>query len=113
MRRDDQPFDLLVGVVGQREDDPVRMRARLAWRATSMRRTMPSEPGAVETEQAVALRIIALDRLGEVDRLRVERNANRFDGLRRAEAGRKHEEQDKMAQDQTARRLRRGSIERR
>ncbi len=29
MRRDEQAVDLLVGVVGQREDDPVRPGARL------------------------------------------------------------------------------------
>ncbi len=50
MWRNDKPFKLLVRIIGQRENDPVGMRAGFE-RADLDARTMPSEPGAVETNR--------------------------------------------------------------
>ena len=48
MRRDEEAVDLLVGIVGEREDDPVRPRAGLARLAPRCGARCRRAPGAVE-----------------------------------------------------------------
>ena len=62
-----------------------------AW--TSMRRTMPSGPGAVDDLDAVALIGIILDPAREIDRLGVRRHAHRFS--QRPRGGRRPERRAK------------------
>ncbi len=98
MRSDDQALDLFVGVVGKREDDPVRPRSGIlgahldaaddtvgAWRRRD--------------EQAVALRGVAFDRLGQVDRRRVERDARGFDRARRRQGTEQDHKRKKQAEE--------------
>ena len=69
MRRDQQPVDLLVGVVGEREDDPVRPRARLAGLHGDAADDAVASRGRGDAD-LVAVRAVALDHRGEVDGLR-------------------------------------------
>ena len=82
MRRDEQAVDLLVAVVGEREDDPVRaadafLRAHLdaAHDAVGARRGRNLD--------AVVRLVEELDRAGEVERPPVERHRDRFERARR------------------------------
>ena len=84
MRRDDQPFDLLVRIIGQREDDPGGLGARFE-RADLDAPHDAVRAGRCRDLDAVALRTVALDHLGEIDRLRLERHSDRLDGASRRE----------------------------
>ncbi len=75
MRRDDQSFDLLVGVVGEREHDPARMRARLLGLDLDAARD-PVRARRGRNLQPVAFRSVFFDRVGEVDRRSVVRHAH-------------------------------------
>ena len=75
MRRDDEALDLLVGVVGEPEHDPVRMRARF------LGLDLDAAGDPVRTRrgrdlQPVAFRRMFFDRVGEVDRRDVVRHAH-------------------------------------
>ena len=79
VRGDQQPFDLLVGIVGQREDDPVRLGARL------LGADLDAANDAVGARRrgdldAVTLAAVAFDHGGQVDGRAVQGHANRFDG---------------------------------
>ena len=78
MRRHDEALDLLVGVVGEREDDPVRPRAGILGAHLDPAHD-PVGTRRRRDEQAIALRGIAFDRFGEIDGRRIERNAGRLD----------------------------------
>ena len=85
MRRDDEARQLLVGIVGQREDDPGRLRAGLE------RAHLDAPHDAVGAGRGrdldpVALGAVVLDRPGEVDRVGIGRNPDRLDRERRAAA---------------------------
>ena len=82
MRDDDQPLDLLVGIVRQREDDPARARS---WLQRTHFDAAHDAVGAGRGRnlQAVALRRIALDRLREIDGGGVERYPDGLDRRRR------------------------------
>ena len=70
MRHDDQPVDLLVAGIGEREDRPVGAalaRAHLDAADDAVR------PGRGRDLDAVAVGALALDRVGEVDGGGVER----------------------------------------
>ncbi len=89
MRCHDQALDLLVRVVGEREDDPIGPRAGIFGADLDA----PDDavgPGRGGNKQAVALRGVAFHRLGEIDRRRVERHAGRFDGEGWAQATGQH-----------------------
>ncbi len=82
VRRHDQALHLLVGVVRQREHDPGGLRAGLAGG------DLDASHDAVGARcgrhlQTIALRAVVLDRLGQIDRLSVERDTNGFDSRRR------------------------------
>ena len=105
MRRLDQPLDLFAGIVGEREDDPVRARSLF------LGAHLDAADDAVRArrrrdEQTIPHRIVAFDRLGEVDHLRVERDPHRFNGFGRAQARRERGKQDQMAQDPMAKLMR-------
>ncbi len=105
MRRLDQPLDLFAGIVGEREDDPVRARSLF------LGAHLDAADDAVRArrrrdEQAIPHRIVAFDRLGEVDHLGVERDPHRFNGFGRAQARRERGKQDQMARDPMAKLMR-------
>ena len=82
VRRDDQAGQLLVGIVGQREHDPRRLRAGLE------RADLDAPDDAVGARRggdlnAVALGAIVLDRVGQIDGVRIGRNPHRLDRERR------------------------------
>ena len=79
MRRDQDAVDLLVGVVGEREDDPVGPRAGVA-RLHGDAADDAVLAGRGRDLDQVAVRAVALDRGGQVDHRRVEGDAHRLDG---------------------------------
>ena len=100
MRRDDQPRQLLVGIIGEREHDPGRLSPRLervdfdpaddavgAWRGRDL--------------DAIALGAVALDRTGQIDRVRVRGNSHRLHRTgwlaERGQRGEESEDADKSA----------------
>ena len=89
MRRDDQAFDLLIRVIGQREGNPEGLRASFGGIHFN---AADNAIGACcrGDLNAVALRREIFYRLRQVNRARRERYAHGFDGLCRAEA-RDHE----------------------
>ena len=98
MRRDDQPVELLVGVVGEREHDPRGLRAGLA------RGDFDAAHDAVDAGrggdlQAVALARITVDGARQVDGAGVDRHADGFHrvggrkGARQRENRAKHMDQ--------------------
>ena len=70
-RRDQQALDLRVAVVAQREQRPVGIGAAAREASTSMRRMMPSSPGAVESCTLPSSPGHDIDDAGEVDRVDV------------------------------------------
>ena len=77
MRRDDQARQLLVGIIGQREDDPGRLAARL------QRADFDAAHDAVGARRgrdlnAVALGAVMFDGVGQIDRVGVDRHAHRL-----------------------------------
>ena len=95
---DNQSFDLLFGVVGEGEDDPVGLGARLA------RTHFDSAHDAVRARrggdlEAVALRIIALEGVGKVDGLGVQRHAHGFHGSRRQGGAQQRQESEEKTLD--------------
>ncbi len=95
MRGDDDAFELLVGVVRQREDDPVRAGAGILGADLDAADDAVGAGGGRD-EQTVALGGIALDRLGEIDRRRVGRHAHRLDRARGKQA---RQQQEKRQED--------------
>jgi hypothetical protein len=96
MRRHDQPRQLLLGIVGQREHDPRGLSPRLE------RADLDPPDDAVGTGRgrhldAVALGAVTLDRPGEIDRVRIRRNPDRLHG-----AGGPAERRERGEQDQDA-----------
>ena len=94
MRRDQQSLDLLASIIGEREDDPVRACPFVP------RTYLDAANDAVGTgrgrdEKTVSIGMIGFERLGQVDRLRLERHAHRFDGLGRRKPSRKRQEHNK------------------
>ena len=77
MRRHDQPRQLLVGIVGQREHDPCRLRAWLQ-RADLDAPNDAVGAGRGRHLDAIALGAVALDRPGQVDRVRIGRHPDRL-----------------------------------
>ena len=79
MRRHDQPCQLLLGIIGQREHDPGRLSARLEGADLD-----PADDavgaGRGRHLDAIALRAVTLDHPGQIDRVRIRRNP---DGLHR------------------------------
>ncbi len=111
MRRDDEAGELLVGIVGQREDDPRRLRARL------QRADLDAADDAVGAGRgrhldAVALGAVMLDRVGQVDRVGVDRHAHRLHRLRRpdseAEPSERRHQRQRAARPATRRGPRQG-----
>ena len=85
MRRDEEAVDLLVGVVGEREDDPVRAGAGFA----RFHRDAADDAvaaGRRRNADFVAVGAIALDHRGEVDRLGA-RGSTRTDSTARPMPG--------------------------
>ena len=76
MRGDDEPFKLLVGVIGEREHDPGRARAGLAGGDFDAAHDAVG-PGRGGNLQSVALIGIANDCLRQINRVRVQRHAHR------------------------------------
>ena len=79
MRRDQKAVDLLVGVVGEREDDPVRPGAGLAGLHGDAADDAVA-PGRRGDADLVPVRAVALDGRGEVDGLHLGVDAHGFDG---------------------------------
>ena len=79
MRRDQKAVDLLVGVVGEREDDPVGPGAGLA----GLHRDAADDAvaaGRGGNPDLVPIRAVALDGRSEVDRLHLGVDAHGFHG---------------------------------
>ena len=79
MRGDEDPVHLLVGVVGQREDHPVRPRAGIA----GFHHDAAHDPVLARCRgdlDEVAVRTIALDHRRQVDRRCVDGDPDRLDG---------------------------------
>ncbi len=100
MRRDNQPLHLLVGVIGQRENDPGRMGALFS------RMDLDAPDDAVRARRggdldAVALIGVILDPAREIDRLGVRRHAHRFHSVRGAGAGQKGEQRQEEQEGET------------
>ena len=77
MRRDDKARELLVRIVGERENDPGGLRPRL------QRAHLDAPHDAVGAGRggnlnAVALRAVMLDGRGQIDRVGVDGHANRL-----------------------------------
>ena len=85
-RRDQQALDLRVAVVAQREQRPVGIGAAARAASTSMRRMMPSSPGAVESCDLAVLARDDVDAAGEVDRVDVLGDRDDLEAERRPEA---------------------------
>ena len=77
MRRDDQALQLLVQVVGQRENNPGGLAARFQ-RADLDAAHHAVGPRRRRDLDAVALRAVVLDHAGQVDRIGVDRHADRL-----------------------------------
>ncbi len=90
MRRHEEAVDLLVGIVGQREDDPVGAGAGFAGLHGD-----PADdavaPGRRGDADLVAVRPVALDHGREVDGLGVGIHAHGFDSLSDAGQGEPHQ----------------------
>ena len=98
MRHHDEALELLVGIVGEREDDPVRLRPGLLGPDLDATDDAVGARGGGDLD-AVALAVVALDRTGEVDGAAVHRHAHRFDS-QRGQRSRPEEGQDKKQQGQ-------------
>ena len=91
--RNQQAVDLLVGVIGQREHDPVRPRPGFA------RPDGDAPDDAVGTRRGrdlddVAIRLVALDHVGEIEHWHVERHALCLDRQRRPQQRKQHQHQE-------------------
>src|SRR5260370_13173776 len=96
MRRYDEARQLLVGIVGQREDDPRRLRSRFDRAdfdapddAVCARRGRDMDPAAWGA--------VVFDRAGEVDCVGVSRYPHRLNRQRRQEAREDGDEQNREA----------------
>ena len=79
MRRDQKPVDLLIRVVGEREDDPIWPRTRLAGLHGNAADDAVASRGRGNPD-LVPVRAVALDGRSEVDGLHLGVDAHRFDG---------------------------------
>ena len=98
MRRDDQAGQLLVGIVGQREHDPRRLRPGLE-RADLDPPDDAVGAGRGRHLDAVALGAVALDRPRQVDGVGVDRDPDRLHRRRRPPEGRERGDQDDNAEE--------------
>ena len=101
MRRHDQPVDLLVAIIGKREDRPIP--SRLA------RAHFDAPDDAVVARRgrylhAVAVGMLELDRVGQVDCAGVGADIDGFDGLRRRHANERREGERQKRAAQPAKR---------
>ena len=99
MRRDDQPVELVVGVVGEREHHPVRAAFARAHLDAADDAVGAGRGGDLD---AVAVAVLLIGGRGEVDRGRVAAHVHRFDGMRRLCRQQRggEREQVRKAQDQ-------------
>jgi len=104
VRRDDQPVELVVGIVGEREHDPVLpafARAHLDAPHDSV------GAGRGGNLDAICVAALMIEHRGEVDRRRVATDANGVDCARGRRGGNNHEAQreGRKAPDQTQNRF--------
>ena len=98
MRRDDQAGQLLVGIVGQREHDPRRLRPRLE-RADLDPPDDAVGAGRGRDLDAIALGAVTLDRPRQVDRVGLDRDPHRLHRRRRCpKAGERGDQDDNAEQ---------------
>ena len=97
MRRDKQSFDLFAGIVGEREDDPVRA-CPFVPRPHLDAANDAVGAGRGRDEKTVAVGMIGLKSLGQVDGLRLDRHAHRFDGPCRRQPRRERQEHKHQSQ---------------
>ena len=92
MRRHDQPVDLLVAVIGEREDRPIRSRLPRAYFDAPDNAVVARRRGHLD---AVAGGMLDLDRVGQVDRAGVGADVDGFDRVcgRYPDEGREGERQ--------------------
>ena len=93
MRRDDQAGQLLVGIVGQREDDPRRLRAGLE-RAHFDAPHDAVGAGRGRDLNAVALGAVMFDGPSEIDRVGIGRDPDGLHRERRSTSREDEREQD-------------------
>ena len=80
---DEEALDLLVGVVGQREGDPVRLGAGFARLDQHAPHDAVAAGGGGDLDHVAVRAVVALDRRRQVDRRRLQGDAHRLDGQRR------------------------------
>ena len=91
MRCHDQALDLVIRIIGECEDNPGRGSAGFASAHLDAAHDAVG-PRRGRHLQAVALGIVALNRIGEVDRLGIGRDADGFHGRRRQKTARQGED---------------------
>ncbi len=98
VRRHHQPGQLLVGIVGQREHDPGRLRAGFE-RAHLDPPDDAVGAGRGRHLDAVALGAVALDHPGQVDGVRIGRNPDRLHGASGSQESRQTRDEDHGADE--------------
>ena len=94
MRRDQQSLHLLASIIGEREDDPVRACPFVPCTYLDAANDAVGT-GRGRDEKTVFIGMIGFESLAQVDRLRLDRHAYRFDGLGRRKPSRKRQEHNK------------------
>ena len=79
MRHDDQPVDLLVGIIGEREHRPVGVALARAHLDAAHDAVGAGRGGNLD---AVAVGLLQFGGGGEIDRGGIEPHVDRFDGAR-------------------------------
>ena len=88
MRRDDQPVDLLVAVIGEREHRPIRSGFARAHFDAADNAVIARRGGNLD---AVAVGVLDLDRVGQIDGRGIGADIDGFDGLSRRHAEQRYE----------------------